>query len=621
MCGITGIIDQRGIQKEELQKFTDSIKHRGPDAAGYQILESGQVGLGHRRLSILDLSEKGNQPMKTENDRYWIVFNGEVFNFQEIREELISKGYSFISDTDTEVVLKAYHEWGVECQDKFNGMWAFAIWDQEKKELFLSRDRYGIKPLYYLEQNGRFAFASETYAFKHLEGFYREFDDELVEVNNKNVFALEGSGYTLFKKIHQLLPGHYAKLSLSQTKVKQYRWYDIRDKKQKVPDTFEEQKKRFLDLFTDACRIRLISDVPVATALSGGLDSSSVYSMVKEIMSEDSSSKRYNPNSQKAFTAVFPGLEVDEQEYAEKAAAFVDGDIYLIETPEDQLISRLENDTQLSDFITTAPITSISSVYRGMRDEGIRVSMDGHGVDEMLFGYRDMISKLFFNALKTDIRKAENYKNVLVKMFYENQLTEVQKKYENLIFDQKNINSSLKGKLKSLLRKNSEDLIDFDLLPTREKLSDKPLNGSSDFESDLLKYEFFVATLPTLLRNFDRAGMINGIEIRMPFMDYRLVEYCFSLPVESKVANGFTKLILRESMRDKMDESVRTRTFKVGIGSPFYKWLEKDVGIWAMDHLENEELKTALAKSRVKGIVDRKISVEVWKEVSKKLIQ
>lgn len=620
MCGIAGIIDVKGVGKDSLIRFTDSLKHRGPDASGYSLLNEGKVGLGHRRLSILDLSPSGNQPMHTENERYSMVFNGEIFNYQEIKNELEGKGHSFKSRTDSEVVLHSYQEWGPACLDKFNGMWAIAIWDQETKQLFLARDRFGIKPLYYLEEKNRLSFASETLAFKNLDAYSRSFSSELLELNSKNVFALEGAGYTIFDDILQVLPGHYSIVSESNLKVKQVRWYDIREKKQTVPSTFEEQTKKFYDLFHDACKLRLISDVPVATALSGGLDSSSVFSMVRAILNENSGLDRVNKNSQNAYTAVFPGLDIDEKHFASKAAGFFGSNVNEIITEKDQLISRLENDTLLSDFISTTPITSISSVYKGMKSNGISVSLDGHGVDEMLFGYRDMVSKLFYDKIKTNPKEAGKYKDILIYLFKESDVQDKNKKFSSLV-DQANAQNPIKKALKNVLKgKPKSDPIDFNLVKIKPELSDQPLRASGNFEEDLLKYEFFVSTLPTLLRNFDRAGMMNSVEIRMPFMDYRLVEYCFSLPTDSKIGKGFTKLILREAMKGKMDEEIRTRRFKVGIGSPFVNWLNHDVKDWAFDLLNDESIKQKAETELTNGEILKNTAIQIWKNLSTSII-
>ena len=216
MCGIAGILDHNNIlSREDLIAFTDSMKHRGPDGSGYEILCNGHLGLGHRRLSILDLSEAGRQPMELLDGRYHVVYNGEIFNFIELRHELKSLGYEFHSDTDTEVFVKAYHHWGTACFNRFNGMWAAAIWDEKNRELLLTRDRFGIKPLYCYATQGYLAFASETNAFLHLKGHRRSINDALFLMNIAEPYALEGASLTPFQDIIALPPGHFLRFGQS----------------------------------------------------------------------------------------------------------------------------------------------------------------------------------------------------------------------------------------------------------------------------------------------------------------------------------------------------------------------------------------------------------------------
>src|SRR6185503_155577 len=228
MCGIAGIwsLSKEPLTKEKLIRFTDSLAHRGPDGGSYWIERSGSLGLGHRKLSILDPSPLSNQPMSYANDRYRIVYNGEVFNFLELKRELEIKNYRFTTTTDTEVVLAAYDCWGKDCLHKFNGMWAFAIWDELKQSLFLARDRFGIKPLYYtFKSHDNFAFASETCAFKFLNGFNREFNKKNLAINIAESFSIEGYGHTIYKDIFQLLPGHYLEVNTKTNDLQQNRWW------------------------------------------------------------------------------------------------------------------------------------------------------------------------------------------------------------------------------------------------------------------------------------------------------------------------------------------------------------------------------------------------------------
>lgn len=629
MCGISGIynLNMQSVSVETLQKFTDSMLHRGPDGEGYELFDNETLGLGQRRLSILDLSESGKQPMSYSNGRYWITYNGEIFNFLDIRKELEVLGYSFKSDTDTEVILAAYSQWGKACLDKFNGMWAFAIWDEQEKNIFLARDRFGIKPLYYIHiPNQLFAFASETRAFKFLDGFKREFDDELLRLNQNDSYALEGLGYTPFKHILQILPGHYMSVNKEIETIQQKRWWHIDDHLHKeIPQTLEAQAEKFYELFRDACRIRLVSDVPVATALSGGLDSSSVYSVVYDILQTESLG-RVNKDSQRAFSAIFPGLPQNEKEYADAAAKFIGGNINYIETDFSDLGKQIEIDTELCDFISPSPITAVSAVYRGMRENGITVSMDGHGVDEMLYGYRDMVYNLFNNNLYNNYpKRREEIKKVLVETYHPDNRKALFDRLENNIQQESGLLASSKRFVKRLARKifkpETEQMLSY--LPLKmPKVLGEPYDFShKPFEERMVYHEFFEHCLPALLRNFDRASMMNSVEIRMPFMDWRLVTYVFSLPTSSKIGLGFTKLLLREAMKGKMDETVRTRTFKVGIGSPMEYWFNGALKEWVLDNVKNLINKQIILEANQSGEIKNQQAENIWLAINKELIK
>lgn len=627
MCGIAGIyhLNQKSLDPLKLKRFTDSMLHRGPDASGYEFADSNTLGLGQRRLSILDLSELGKQPMYYGDGRYLITYNGEIFNFRELRAELADAGYKFRSETDTEVIMAAYMKWGPACLDKFNGMWAFAIWDAQKHELFLSRDRFGIKPLYYTFQSGKmFAFASETRAFKFLDGFNRETDAYLLELNLRDPYSLEGNGYTPFKNILQVLPGHYMYIRNNTDSAVQKRWWHIEDHlHEKFPDTFTEQSEKFYNLLRDSCKLRLVSDVPLGTALSGGLDSTAIYSTVHEILRTDKLS-RVNSDSQRAFTAIFPGLPQDEQAYAAKAAAYIKGPIEYIEIENEKLPEIIESETRLSDYVSTSPISSISAIYRGMRNKGITVSLDGHGVDEMMYGYRDMVYALYNQALwNGSVTESRQYSEVLSNMYHPDLQSEKKNTLDSEIQQKVSRETSLKYRFKTLLGKQNN------LTYTRTNytfglpsLSDRPYDFSNKSISERIVYnEFFLHTLPALLRNFDRAGMMNSVEIRMPFMDWRLVTYVFSLPVNSKIGQGFTKLLLREAMKNRMDESLRNRTYKVGISSPLDYWMNGPLKEWTLDTLQDIGLKKQLESAYKAGNSEAGLNIKVWFSINASLIQ
>lgn len=628
MCGIAGIynLNNTPVSIETLKRFTDSMVHRGPDGAGYELFDNETLGMGQRRLSILDLSEKGKQPMSYADGRYWITYNGEIFNFIEVKEELQQLGHAFKSDTDTEVILAAYTQWGKACLDKFNGMWAFAIWDEKDKTLFLARDRFGIKPLYYIHQaNNFFAFASETRAFKFLDGFKREFDDELLRLNQKDSYALEGLGYTPFKDILQILPGHYMYVSQEKKTIEQKRWWHIDDHLHKdIPQTLEAQAEKFYELFRDACRIRLISDVPVATALSGGLDSSSVYSVVYDILQKESLG-RVNKDSQRAFSAIFPGLPQNEKEYADAAAKYIGGNINYIETDFSNLSKQIEIDTELCDFISTGPITAVSAVYKGMRENGITVSMDGHGVDEMLYGYRDMVYNLFNDSLYNgNSKRRDEIKKVLVETYHPNdRKTLLDRLEKNIALESGFISSGkrfVKGVARKIFKPESEQSLSYKPYKMPKPLGEPYGFSKKPFEERMVYHEFFEHCLPALLRDFDRAAMMNSVEIRMPFMDWRLVTYVFSLPMKSKIGQGYTKLLVREAMKGKMDESVRIRTFKVGIGSPIDYWFNGALKDWVMDNVKESKQKEELYKAYQSGGLSSQQVKDTWINLNLELI-
>jgi asparagine synthase (glutamine-hydrolysing) len=622
MCGISGIYNFNGqaVGIETLKRFTDSMFHRGPDGSGYELLNDNTLGLGQRRLSILDLSILGKQPMSYADGRYWITYNGEVFNFESIKSELMHKGYVFISNTDTEVILASYIEWGKDCLSKFNGMWAFAIWDDSEQELFLARDRFGIKPLYYSYIPGEsFSFASETRAFKYLNGFNRSINNDYLNITLEDPYALEGLGYTIFENIFQILPGHFLTIRNNEAIV-QKRWWHINDHLIEVPNKFEEQAEKFYELFRDACRLRLISDVPIGTALSGGLDSTAVYSTVFDILKSENLG-RVDKDSQRAFTAIFPGLAQDEQKYAEKAAAYTGGPITYIESDVNNLIQQIEYETELSDFVNVFPISSISNVYKGMRNNGIVVSMDGHGVDEMLYGYRDMVYSLYNEALWHKwASETKSFQYVLENLYHPNQWSNEQAKFDRKFDEKIQRESSVFYKLKRSLKGKSANK---EFLPVSlPNLSDKPYQFDDlSMGERMLRYETFQHTLPTLLRNFDRAGMMNSVEIRMPFMDWRLVSYIFSLPQASKIGHGFTKRIVRESMKGKMDESLRTRTYKVGIKSPIEHWINGELKGWALDTLKDNSLKQELSTSiKSSKELSAQTVKEIWQNINTEII-
>ena len=627
MCGIAGIwhFNSESLSLEKLVRFTDSIQERGPDGSGYELFENGTLGLGHRRLSILDLSEAGKQPMSYLDGRYHITYNGEVFNFPDLKKELEQKGYAFRSDTDTEIILAAYDAWGVDCLNRFNGMWAFAIWDSREKQLFMARDRFGIKPFYYtLQPDKMLAFASETRAFKKLTGYTRNLDEKMVKLQADGG-RIHGSGYTIFKDIYSILPGHYA-IVKKDGLLAQKRWWNIENHLwNSVPKTLEEQAEQYYELFEDACKIRLVSDVKVATALSGGLDSSSVYSVVNGLLKKGNLN-RVPADSQKAVVVTFPGLENDERAFAEKAIEYTGGDALFLPQVYPNLAEQITKDTIMFDGLNPSPITAISGIYRGMRENGITVSLDGHGVDEMLYGYRDMLYNLFQHYYKIrDLQNADMVRNVIIPTYPDQDQQRVLANLNMLMKQARSPLSGVKAIAKKLLGRQG-----FDRTEYSNSSFLKPLGEPYDFShfsypDRIVFNETFVETLPDIFRNFDLAGMMNSVEIRMPFMDWRLVTYQFSLPIQSKIGSGYNKLVLREAMKGKMAEAIRNRRIKIGINSPIRFWLQNSLKEWAIYWATQQECLDIPLPKDIRNSnweeMDEKSARQIWFAINLNLIQ
>jgi asparagine synthase (glutamine-hydrolysing) len=580
MCGISGIWNWTGesIDHSEMKSFNNSLIHRGPDAEGYAFFESDGLALGHRRLSIIDLTKLGNQPMYCHTARYCAVYNGEVFNFKDIRNDLMKLGINFKSNSDTEVIIAAYVKYGLDCFSMFNGMWAIAIWDSLEKELLICRDRFGIKPFYFLFEKGkRFAFASETIAFGHLKNFNKEINKEIAKYESKGI-STYGNGYSIFNGIYQLVGGHFAQISKKSNEVHQKRWYNINDNITQTISCFESQKDEFSSLFNDSCKIRLESDVKIGTALSGGLDSSAVYSTVYDLLKGNKS--EVHEQSNVAYIATFKDLPQDEEQYARKALNFTNGNGVFLENNYNNLIESIEYDTKQFDTMINAPITSVSNIYKGMKRNNVSVSLDGHGVDEMLFGYREMLIGVFIQEIRKGVTNKSNaIKKYLISTYLPNQ----QKGVEMYL-------NSLEG-IKHKIKQSVNKLI-YTERYTHESMSNQfPYLGedltclNENMEFSIPYWATFNKTLPAILRDFDRASMMNSVEIRMPFLDYRLVEFFFSLPFDSKFGGGMNKRIVREAMKGKMNEEIRLRKIKVGIGSPVEYWFKNELSEWVLDQL------------------------------------
>ena len=592
MCGISGIIyfNEQRVNHHNLRRFNDQLTHRGPDSDGVFIDEESNLGLAHRRLAILDLSSGGHQPMPFFEENYWVVFNGEIFNFLELKMELSKLGYSFRSTSDTEVILAAYQEWGEECVERFNGMWAFCIYDKKAKNLFLSRDRFGIKPLHFVfNKNRMFAFASETIAFNELEGYKKEIDSNNLLFNIESSYSLEGTGHTIYKGICQLKAGCNIILNLENNELHEYQWWNTLNNLVEVPYTFIEQAEEFRALFEDSTKIRMRSDVPLASALSGGLDSSAVYCMINHLM-KNNQVDRCNSNWQSAFNIGYPGSLFDESSYAKEVIEYTKGKGVFLVPNENNLVDEIVSSTLLFDNVYNIPVYGATKVYEAMSEKGYKISMDGHGVDEMMYGYTHYTKLAYEEAKRSnDLAKMKSFKGIYSELFSEDsKLAEIQSLDSAVTSSSSNLSiaSRVINKLKRELFKVEQNKGWYNQPYSPLPLETKTNSNWSPVEKNLFD-SFHYTLLPTILRNFDRAGMQKSMELRMPFMDYRLVSYVFSLPLSSKLGDGFTKRILRESMKGLMPETIRKRTIKVGMSSPLPDWFGNQLKSFIMDEIDS----------------------------------
>lgn len=562
MCGIAGIIQlpAAGYGRDQLQKMTLSLAHRGPDGEGDWQNPDGSVLLGHRRLSVIDLSEDGQQPMLYLG-RYTIVHNGELYNYVELKEALQQKGYVFRTKTDTEVIVAAYDCWQEECLQQFDGMFAFAIWDEKKRELFAARDRFGEKPFYYYYDQQRFLFASEMKAL-WAAGIEKT-------PNQKMLFNFITIGYTdnparpeesFFEHIFKLPAASCLKFSYIYFQYTVKNYWDI-DPEAEDPDiTDEEAAEEFIALFQTAVQRRLRSDVAVGTSLSGGLDSSSIVAMLQALKSGN--------RLQHCFTAVFDGFEKNEAAFAAEVARQYDLQQHLVSFSEKELLQDWDKLCyQQEEPIGSASIYAQYKVYERARQEGITVLLDGQGADETMAGYSSYY-KWYWQEL---FRKRKLYRSNELRFAKERGIRE-SFDYRNMIAAYFPSFASVVLERQYLVKAISqEDLTkDFVRLQSKEAYYTPPeyfnLNG-------VLYFNTCIHGLEELLRYADRNSMAHGCEVRLPFLSHELVEFIFTLPSKFKIRQGWSKWLLRKTMDPLLPAVITWRTDKVGFEPPQQQWM------------------------------------------------
>lgn len=546
MCGIVGIFantPDASVDETRLWEMLAPIQNRGPD--GQSVRTFSGVGLGHARLSILDLDTRSDQPMLDPETGCSVTFNGEIYNFLELREELISLGYVFRTTGDTEVLLKAYEHWGTDCLSRFNGMWAFALYDPRNQLLFCSRDRLGVKPFVYALNGEQLVFASET---KAILGGFPEFDTPHYAflkhfIENGN-FA--GSETTFHRAIHNLLPGHYFVIRHGETpKARRYWQWEPHEERSAL--SFEDSLAQFKYLLTDAIRLRFRSDVPVGVCLSGGLDSSSVVALASQTFNMPIST----------FSCIFPQYpKIDESRYIKQVTEQFRCDAHLVEPRFPDLIPMMQQSLWEQDGPTGTPAVLSQRAVMETAHGLVTVLLDGQGADEILGGYHSY----FPYSLKGLMRKflaAPTPGNLL---HYWRASKAIQKR-----------TGKPAEKFLRTLRKAGKP-VQFERDPYSNSLlhTVSPI-GQDDLTTKLLE-DLLYNSLPQLLHYEDRNSMAFSIESRLPFLDYRLVELMFSLPDHYKIRGATTKHLLMETMKGILPDTVLYRREKLGFATPGQQW-------------------------------------------------
>lgn len=589
MCGISGLFSIKGIHSnlQEWMRSNDIVSHRGPDGYGlaYFQLSSNEIhcvefaldqvklpqeevmlALGHRRLAIIDLSQNGAQPMPSSDECYWITYNGEIYNYIELREELKGLGHQFRSESDTEVILAAYAEWGEKCVERFNGIWAFALADLREHKLFCSRDRFGVKPFHYFHDGARFAFGSEIKQLLCYSFVPRQ-------MNRRAVYeylafsAVDYCEETFFNGIYKLMQGHNLTVDLQTGGILITRYYQpLLAKDTKI--SYEEAALQFRRLLTDSVRLQLRSDVEVGSCLSGGLDSSSIVSLMRMELQKNGKS-----HVQRTFSSHFDEDEANELEYMREIieATGVHAD-FVYPTFQD-LLNDLENLVwhQEEPFGSTS-IFAQWSVFKLVHENKVKVMLDGQGADEMLAGYIGFYHS-YFDQL---IRRHQYFT-----MWHETRQFSNLHQQPWMPFLGKAVKGSLSGIKRSLplihfahganwINPAFTDEFQSQSL-YHETMQLMPYGEREVLENTLYQMTF-LSNLQALLRHEDRNSMAFSVEARVPFLDHRLVEFLFSLPSSFKIRDGYTKRVLREGMKGVIPEKIRWRVKKLGFATPERKW-------------------------------------------------
>lgn len=553
MCGICGFINN-GYDNKCLYNMNQQISHRGPDDEGYYIDDS--VGLAQKRLSIIDLSTSGKQPMSDNKGDIIVSFNGEIYNYKEIRSELKSKGYIFNSNTDTEVIIYAYKCWGTECLSKFNGMFAIALWDHQSKTLILARDRIGIKPLYYYKKDNEFIFGSELKPIIKHPRFNKKINKEAV--NLYLTFGYIPCPHTIYSETYKLEAGKYLIYKNGQVQINTY--WDVLQVKNKVSFERHINENNYVDeldrLLTSSVRMRLVGDVPVGAFLSGGIDSSLIVALMQKETKE----------KVKTFSIGFENQEFNEANYAKDIASYLGTDHTELYIKDDQLLSLVEDMVKYYDepFYDSSSIPTM--LVSKLAKEKVTVSLSGDGGDELFCGYKTYshIKKLsYLHILPKFIKKGIG---ILGRLYNKDisRVLDYTGDISNLVINLKCIFSE-KERNAILL-----ECVDFDRgIEHFRSYSEIKKKDILDIEmiSDIKSY-----MVDDILTKVDRASMKYSLEARVPLLDHRVVEFSMRTPLSLKVKKNEMKYLLKQVLYRYLPKSYTNRP-KKGFSVPIEQWV------------------------------------------------
>ncbi len=598
MCGIAGIISikEEHVRLPLLKSMADTLYHRGPDGEGFWINDRKTAGLAHRRLAVIDLTAAAAQPMHYVQ-RYSITYNGEIYNYQELRKSLQLIGYHFSSNSDTEVILAAYDLHKEKCLKYFVGMFSFAIWDEQENQLFAARDCMGEKPFYYYNEAGSFVFASEMKALWSI-GIPKTVEDKMMlnYLALGNVQNPADKSQTFYANIFSLLPAHYLKFDAIQDKLTVTNYWDL-DKQTVLSLSDEEILSEFKARFNHSVSQKMRSDVPVGASLSGGLDSSSIASSIMHHLQQSGKTDRF-----KTFSAIFPGFEKDESRYIKEVTARFGFDNYTVEPDAAGLVRDFEKMCyHQEEPFPSSSIYAQYKVYELAGTHNIKVMLDGQGADEILAGYhkylhwyiQELVGRNKFSLAKRE-RKLFQEHQMPLKWGIQNILATYLPSHVSIALE--------KREYKRIVHHPdiSEGLIA--VLRGREwEGIHKPVVTKLN---DILYFNTMEFGLEELLRFSDRNSMAHGVEVRLPFLDASLVQFVFSLPTSYKISGGYTKNVLRRAMNGQLPDDIVWRTDKIGYEPPQKIWMQ-DASL--VDYIHEAKKKLVKANMLKPHILHRKI--------------